>query len=162
MLKQVSILATVFFCLLQTLSFAKSTNDYWLDGKWPYEKSTLPKHDNALYGRLDNGFRYILQQNANPKDRVSVQLLVQVGSLMENAQERGIAHFLEHLTYNGSKNFPAGKLIPFFQSNGMTFGKNVNAYTSLKETVYKLSLRNKKQSLMKTSAQFIAQRSSER
>ncbi len=147
MLKQVSILATVFLCLFQSVSFAKSTNSYWLDGKWPHEKSTLPKHDEAYYGRLDNGFRYIIQPNSNPKDRVSVQLLVQVGSLMENDQERGIAHFLEHLAYNGSKNFPAGKLIPFFQSNGMTFGKDVNAYTSLRETVYKLNLLNKTSSI---------------
>ncbi len=147
MCKQCSWVFLFMLILLPMQSLAQNNDRYWLDGKWPHEKSELPKHDKALYGRLDNGFRYIIQQNANPKGRVSMQLLVQAGSLMENDKERGIAHFLEHLAFNGSKNFPAGKLIPFFQSNGMSFGKDVNAHTSLKETVYKLNLLNKKESM---------------
>lgn len=145
--KQLVYFFFMLFMLLHSPSFAQEDTSYWLDGKWPHENSTLPKHDKALYGRLDNGFRYIIQENDNPKGRIAIQLLIQAGSLMENDEERGIAHFLEHLAYNGTKNFPAGKLIPFFQSNGMTFGKDANAHTSLRETVYKLSILNKEKSI---------------
>ncbi len=129
------------------IALAKQSHMYWHDSKWPHEKSSLPKHDTAIYGRLDNGFRYIIQQNANPVERVSLQLMVLAGSLMEDDNEKGVAHFLEHLAFNGTKNFPAGKLIPFFQSNGMTFGKDANAYTSLKETVYEVNILNSQKSI---------------
>ncbi len=145
--KQLAAIAFFLVLGIHSQGLAQEQPLYWLDGKWPHEKSDLPPHDKAVYGRLDNGFRYIIQENANPVGRISVQLLVQAGSLMERDNERGVAHFLEHLAYNGTKNFPAGELIPFFQSNGMSFGKDVNAYTSLKETVYKLNILNKKESI---------------
>ncbi len=140
MLRKTVALMVLCLCAVHTSSFANEKPSYWLDGKWPHEKSTLPKHDGAVYGRLKNGFRFIIQHNENHKGRVAVQLLVQAGSLMERDNERGVAHFLEHLAFNGTKNFPAGKLIPFLQSNGMAFGRDANAYTSMKETVYELNI----------------------
>lgn len=126
-----------------------STNEeaWWLDGKWPQEKSDLPRHDKAVYGRLDNGLRYIIQPNKKPEDRVTVNLNIQVGSLMERENERGLAHFIEHLAFNGSKNFAPGELIPFLQKNGMSFGRDANAHTSLMETVYKLNLASNKENV---------------
>lgn len=133
--------------LLSTMIFsmsidavAQNRQEYALDNAWAYEKSEIQKHDRAIYGRLDNGFRYIIQEHGTPSDRISMQLLVQAGSLMENDSERGIAHFLEHLAYNGSKNFPAGELIPFFQKNGMKFGRDLNAYTTTDHTVFQLNI----------------------
>lgn len=120
----------------------------WLDGKWPYEKSTLPRHEAALYGRLDNGLRYIIQKNARPEGRAEVHLDVQVGSLMEKDNELGLAHYLEHMAFNGSRNFAPGELIPFFQKNGLAFGRDANAHTSVLETVYKLSLASTEQENM--------------
>lgn len=118
----------------------RQTEAHWLDGRWPYEKSELPRHETALYGRLDNGLRYIIQQNKKPEKRVVAQLNVQIGSLMERDNELGVAHFLEHMAFNGSKHFPPGALIPFFQKNGLAFGRDANAHTSFQETVYTLSL----------------------
>ncbi len=128
-------------------AYAQNQSQYWLDGKWPYEKSTLKRHDEALYGRLDNGFRYIIQKGKNHKDRIAVQLVVQTGSLMEQDNEKGVAHYLEHLAFNGSKNFPAGELIPFFQANGMSFGRDANAYTSMSHTAYTLNILDDQQYL---------------
>lgn len=127
-------------CVKNAAQPSASEEAWWLDGKWPEEKSTLPRHDKAVYGRLDNGLRYIIQPNKKPEGRVTVNLNIQVGSLMERENERGLAHFVEHLAFNGSKNFAPGELIPFLQKNGMSFGRDANAHTSLMETVYKLNL----------------------
>ncbi len=112
----------------------------WYNGKWAHESSDLLPDPQVTFGKLSNGFRYAIIPNAQPADRVSVHLNIQVGSLMELDNELGIAHFLEHMAFNGSKNFPAGTLIPFFQKNGMSFGGDTNAHTSMLETVYKLNL----------------------
>ncbi len=91
-------------------------------------------------GRLENGFRYVLLKNNTPEDRVSVRLDVQAGSMNETDEERGAAHYLEHMLFNGSTHFKEGELIEFFQSIGMAFGADANAHTGFFETVYKLSL----------------------
>lgn len=107
---------------------------------WPQEKSDL-KPDPALsFGRLKNGFRYVLMKNREPKDRVSLHLNVQVGSLHEREEERGLAHFLEHMLFNGSTHFKAGELVKYFQRIGMQFGPDANAHTSFNETVYDILL----------------------
>ncbi len=121
---------------------------FWYDGKWPHERSDLLKDPNVTFGRLANGMRYAIIPHNQPPNRVSLYLDVQVGSLMEEEHEQGFAHFVEHMAFNGSKNFPAGSLIPFFQDNGMSFGGDTNAHTSLHETVYKLNLaKNDQQSI---------------
>lgn len=112
----------------------------WLDGRWPQERGTLPPHPDAVFGRLDNGFRYVILPNAKPEGRVHLSLDVQVGSLMEDGDELGLAHYLEHMAFNGSRHFPPGTLIPFLQKHGMSFGGDVNAHTSFAETVYTLDL----------------------
>ncbi len=109
---------------------------------WPQEKSDLQADPSIVFGRLDNGFRYILKKNTEPRDRVAMFLNIQAGSLNETADQRGIAHFLEHMLFNGSTHFPPGKLIEYFQSIGMSFGGDTNAHTSYDETVYDLILPN--------------------
>jgi len=84
--------------------------------------------------------RYAWAHNPEPKNRVYLRLHVDVGSLAETETEQGMAHFLEHLAFNGSEQFPAGTLIEWFQSNGMSFGADTNASTSFSETIYKLDL----------------------
>ena len=112
----------------------------WYGGPWAHEDSDLVPDSRIHFGRLPNGFRYALITNTLPPGRVSMYLNVQVGSLMEEEFQQGYAHFVEHMAFNGSKHFPAGSLIPFFQQNGMSFGGDTNAHTSLAETVYKLNL----------------------
>ncbi|MBN1840209.1 MAG: insulinase family protein [Campylobacterales bacterium] len=127
------------FALSCTVS-ASTQELEWYDGKWAHEGSDLTPDKKVSFGTLENGVRYAIIPNALPKGRVSLYLNMQVGSLMEEAHEKGFAHFVEHMAFNGTKHFPAGSLIPFFQENGMSFGGDTNAHTSLAETVYKLNL----------------------
>ena len=107
---------------------------------WPHEKSDLPLDPAIVVGRLDNGFRYVLMQNQNPKDRVSMHLNIQAGSANEVDSQQGLAHFLEHMLFNGSEHFKPGELVKYFQSIGMQFGADANAHTGFFETVYDIFL----------------------
>lgn len=107
---------------------------------WPHDASDLKPDPGLIFGRLDNGFRYVLMKNKEPKGRVAIHLDVQAGSVYETDGQRGIAHFLEHMVFNGSTHFPSGELIDYFQSIGMSFGGDTNAHTSFDETVYRLLL----------------------
>ncbi|MGD8769393.1 MAG: insulinase family protein [Desulfobacterales bacterium] len=108
--------------------------------KWPHEKCDLLPDPALIFGKLPNGFRYILMKNHRPKDRVSMHLNVQVGSLHESDNQQGLAHFLEHMLFNGSTNFKPGELVKYFQSIGMQFGADANAHTGFNETVYDILL----------------------
>jgi zinc protease len=107
---------------------------------WPHEKSDLPPDPEIVYGRLENGFRYVLMQNQNPEDRVSMHLDIQAGSANETDRQQGLAHFLEHMLFNGSDHFKPGELVKYFQSIGMQFGADANAHTGFFETVYDIFL----------------------
>ncbi len=91
-------------------------------------------------GELANGFRYLVKQNQEPKNRVAVFLYVSAGSLNETESQRGVAHFLEHMMFKGTDNYPAGSLVEYFQSIGMSFGDDANAHTTFDQTVYNLIL----------------------
>jgi len=112
------------------------------DSAWPQEQSDLKVDPSVSYGRLDNGMRYVLMPNDRPKDRVSLRLLVAAGSLMETPDQRGLAHFLEHMAFKGSQNLPAGDLVQYLERLGMAFGADTNARTSFENTVYQLELPN--------------------
>ena len=107
---------------------------------WPHDQSDLPVDKSLIFGTLDNGLRYVLKHNGEPKNRVALYLNVQAGSLHESAEQRGLAHYLEHMLFNGSTHYPPGTLVQYFQSIGMGFGADTNAHTSYDETVYKLVL----------------------
>lgn len=100
----------------------------------------LPRHPDLVFGGLPNGLTYIIKEHNVPPGRVAMWLRVGIGSLGETDQQRGIAHYLEHLAFNGSENFPPGSVIPFFESLGLTFGQHQNAFTSFDQTVYQLAL----------------------
>ena len=107
---------------------------------WSHETSDIPVDPRIKFGHFDNGLRWAWASNAEPKERCYLRLHVDVGSLTEEEHERGMAHFLEHMAFNGSKNFAAGTLIEWFQEHGMSFGADLNAHTAFSETVYKLDL----------------------
>ena len=91
------------------------------------------------YGRLDNGLTYYIRHNEMPKERAEFYIVHNVGSMQEEDHQRGLAHFLEHMAFNGTKNFPSEKGIQeYTESQGMRMGENLNAYTSFEETVYML------------------------
>ncbi len=98
-------------------------------------------HDPALHiGKLENGLTYVLRKNQEPKDRVSMHLVIRAGSVQEREDQRGVAHYLEHMLFNGSENFPPGELVKYFQNIGMQFGDDANAHTGFTETVYDVLL----------------------
>ena len=101
---------------------------------------SLPRDPGNVYGQFDNGLHYIIRHNANPPGRVQLYLHVKTGALNESDAQNGLAHFLEHMAFNGSTHFPPGKLLPLLGGLGMTFGADTNAHTNLWETVFKLNL----------------------
>jgi len=100
----------------------------------------LPVDPALVTGRLPNGLGYIVRPHRNPEGRVSIWLHVSSGSLNETDATQGLAHFLEHLAFNGSTNFPPGSVVPFFQSLGLSFGRDQNAFTGFDQTTYQLAL----------------------
>ncbi|MBI2927638.1 MAG: insulinase family protein [Verrucomicrobia bacterium] len=98
----------------------------------------LPTDPRILAGKLDNGVTWLYREHSNPPGKMALQIHVRTGSLNETDAQRGLAHFMEHMAFNGSEHFPPGKLIPYFESIGMQFGAHLNAYTSFDQTVYML------------------------
>ncbi len=107
---------------------------------WPHESSDIPVDPRIQFGSFANGMRYAWADNGEPEQRCYLRLHVNAGSLAETETEQGMAHFLEHMAFNGSENFPPGTLIEWFQEHGMSFGADTNAHTIFGETVYKLDL----------------------
>jgi zinc protease len=107
---------------------------------WAQDRSDLKPDAKAQFGRLPNGVRYTILPHSEPPKKVSARLYIRTGSLMEQDDQQGLAHFLEHMAFNGTTHFPADEMVEFFQRLGMAFGADTNAHTSFKETVYKLEL----------------------
>lgn len=121
----------------------------------PHENSDIPTDSAVTWGLLENGLRYAILPNAEPPNRVSMRLFVDAGSLMEADNQQGLAHFLEHMAFNGTKNFPAGEMVEYFQRLGMGFGNHTNAHTSFNETVYKLELPNSEDKMIEEGLQLL-------
>jgi zinc protease len=99
----------------------------------------LPIDQKVRYGKLDNGVTYYIRHNELPKQRVDFYIAQNVGSILEEDEQNGLAHFLEHMAFNGSKSFSGNTLINYLESIGVKFGQNLNAYTSYDRTVYNIS-----------------------
>ena len=99
----------------------------------------VPVDPAARIGRLENGLTYYIRHNEEPKERASFYIIQNVGALLENDDQNGLAHFLEHMAFNGTKHFPGKGIINTLEKHGVAFGRNINAYTSTGETVYNLS-----------------------
>ncbi len=109
---------------------------------WAQEASNLeklPLNPNVRYGKLANGLTYYVLHNEEPKDRASFYIVQNVGAILENDDQNGLAHFLEHMAFNGTKNFPEKGILNYLEKYGVAFGRNINAYTNVDETVYNLS-----------------------
>ena len=100
----------------------------------------LPLDKAIRTGTLPNGMTFYIRKNSEPDDRAMMRLAVKAGSIDEADDQRGLAHVLEHMAFNGSKHFPPGELVKYLESIGAQFGPHVNAYTSFDETVYMLDV----------------------
>lgn len=112
---------------------------------WPFEVSNLEADPSVTWGQLENGVRYAILPNREPRERISLRLYVRAGSLQEEDHQRGLAHYLEHMAFNGTENFGPGTLVEYFQRLGMAFGADTNAYTSFDRTVYMIELPDTKE-----------------
>lgn len=115
----------------------------------PAATTKLPLDPAVTTGTLPNGLTYYIRKNERPDDRVLLQLAVKAGSIDEEDDQKGLAHFLEHMAFNGSRNFKPGELIAAFEATGARMGPHVNAYTSFDETVYMLQLPTDKEGLVR-------------
>ena len=104
----------------------------------------LPTDERIKTGTLANGVKWMFRHHENPPQKMALLVHVSTGSLNETEEQRGLAHFLEHMAFNGTENFKPGELIPYFESIGMEFGPDLNAFTSFDQTVYMLFLPNPK------------------
>ena len=100
----------------------------------------LPLDSAVKTGKLANGFTYYIRKNTEPKNRVTLYLATKVGSILENDDQQGLAHFMEHMSFNGTRHFPKNELVSYLQKAGVRFGADLNAYTSFDETVYQLPI----------------------
>ena len=98
--------------------------------------SKIPFDPNVKKGVLKNGLTYYIRKNSKPENKVDLRLIVNAGSILENDDQQGLAHFMEHMNFNGTKRFPKNQLVDYLQSIGVKFGQHLNAYTSFDETVY--------------------------
>ena len=98
-----------------------------------------PVDPDVRIGKLPNGMTYYIRHNEEPKERASFYIIQNVGALLENDDQNGLAHFLEHMAFNGTEHFEGKGIINFLEKNGVAFGRNINAYTSFDQTVYNLS-----------------------
>ena len=114
------------------------------------EEQELPREKSLIEGELDNGFKYIIQKNAKPKNRAEFRLVLKVGSLEEDDDQKGVAHFVEHMAFNGSKHFKENELIQYLESIGLGFGSHLNASTGYERTLYKLAIPLEKDNLQKS------------
>lgn len=103
------------------------------------QNTPIPRDSMVRVGHLENGLTYYIRHNEMPKERAEFYIAQRVGSVLEEENQRGLAHFLEHMCFNGTKNFPGNSLITELEAKGVKFGDNINAYTSIDETVYNLS-----------------------
>ena len=100
----------------------------------------LPSDSAVRQGVLPNGLRYLVRHNGRPEHRAELRLVVNAGSILETDAQRGVAHFVEHMAFNGTRRFPKSSIVNFLERIGMRFGADVNAYTSFDETVYMLQV----------------------
>ena len=109
-------------------------------GQAPALDDPLPPDPEVVTGVLDNGLRYFVHENGSPENRALLRLVVNVGSIVEDEDQLGLAHFVEHMAFNGTRNFDKSALVDYLESIGMAFGPHLNAYTSFDETVYLLQV----------------------
>lgn len=136
-------LAAIFFSACATTDTA------------PPSGEGIPLDPLVQTGALDNGLRWYIRPNSEPEDRASLRLVINAGSILEEEDQRGLAHLVEHMAFNGTKNFEKHELIDYLESIGMAFGPEINAYTGFDETVYMLEVPTDDKEVLETAFQVL-------
>ncbi|NCX94932.1 MAG: insulinase family protein [Chitinophagia bacterium] len=119
------------------------------------DNTALPRDPAVVTGKLSNGLTYYIRKNRKPENKVELRLAVKAGSILETEAQLGLAHFMEHMNFNGTKNFQKNELVSYLQSIGVRFGADLNAYTSFDETVYILPIPTDKEGNLEKGFQII-------
>lgn len=128
---------------------------------WPQATSDLPAESGVRFGTLPNGMRFAVMHNATPSGQVAIRFRIATGSLQENDDQQGLAHFLEHMAFKGSTHVPEGEMIRTLQRLGLAFGPDTNASTGYNETVYALDLPEAKPDTVSTGLMLMRETASE-
>nr|WP_315481499.1 insulinase family protein [uncultured Undibacterium sp.] len=131
---RLSAFSLALLLVLPISSSAQSSNSPFAAHK------SIPYSSQLIKARLNNGLTYYLQKNAKPEKKAELRLVIKAGSILEDEDQQGLAHFTEHMAFNGSKHFKKNDLVSFLESMGVKFGADLNAYTSFDETVYILPI----------------------
>lgn len=123
-----------------TQSAVEQTSVTIADVDFVHETSDLAVDPDVRYGRLANGMRYAIMHNETPPNTAAIRMVFNVGSLAEADDQRGLAHFIEHMAFNGSTNVPEGEMVPLLERFGLAFGPDTNAFTGLESVGYQLDL----------------------
>jgi zinc protease len=128
---------------------------------WAFQASDLPVDPAFRFGKLANGMRYVIRRNDRPEGTAVVRMDVAAGSLDEGEAERGFAHFVEHMAFNGSTHVPEGEMVHLLERNGLAFGADTNAFTTFEQTQYKLALPRNDDKLLDTALMLMRETASE-
>ena len=124
-------------------------------------KKPLPIDAMITHGKLDNGVSYFIKKNQLPKNKAYIELVIKAGSLMEDDDQQGLAHLLEHMAFNGTKSFPKNQIDAYLNSLGLSIGPDINAYTSFDRTVYKFQVPTENLKYLETGIKMLSEIGSE-
>lgn len=127
-----------------------------LPASLPAQQAPIPVDTAIRSGRLPNGIRYFIRANTRPENRAELRLVVEAGSVLEDADQLGLAHFTEHMAFNGTERFARQQLVNYLESIGMRLGPDLNAYTSFDETVYMLQVPTDTAAVVETAVRILA------
>ncbi len=133
----------------------------WDPADWDQQDSEFTPEADWHFGRLDNGLRYIIRRNNRPENTALVRMEVNTGSIDERPEERGFAHFVEHMAFNGSTHVPEGEMVKLLERQGLAFGADTNASTGFEQTQYKLNLPRADIGLLDTALMLMRETASE-
>lgn len=151
--KTLSLLMTLILSVVSVVSAQQQTSKS-VDGATLLTQP-MPVDPQITMGQFKNGLRYYIRTTKKPEKRAELRLVVKAGSVLEDDDQLGLAHFVEHMAFNGTKNFPRQELLAFIESLGMRFGAHLNAYTGFDETVYMLQVPTDKPGAMEKSFQVL-------
>ncbi|MGB7373116.1 M16 family metallopeptidase [Pontixanthobacter sp.] len=140
---------------------ARSAETGWNPADWDFDDSEFLPEAGWVFGRLDNGMRYIIRKNDRPEKTALVRMEIAAGSIDERPEEQGFAHYVEHMAFNGSTNIPEGEMIKLLERAGLAFGANTNASTSFEQTQYRLDLPRADEGLLDTALMLMRETVSE-
>lgn len=149
-------ISRIFIYFLVLLGSASPLNAWTIhNNNGSDNQDTIPLDPAIKIGKLANGFTYYIRKNTEPKERVQLYLVNKVGSILEDEDQLGLAHFIEHMGFNGTRNFPKNDLVNYLQKAGVRFGADLNAYTSFDETVYQLPIPSDDPEVLKNGLQIM-------